>query len=86
VAVKKGIGREVAVLRAPEETRPLLTEGARKALDALPDRTPLKPDFPIKMRMRSRDREGASLKEPWFTEREMEVHNGLDIISGTASA
>jgi len=84
VAVKKGIGREAAVLLAAEETRPLLVEGARRAVAALPHRKPLKPEFPVKLRIRSLGPHGATLETPWFTDRECEVRNGLEIISGTS--
>jgi D-amino peptidase len=48
VAVKKGIAREAAVLYPFEETRKALYEGARKAMEVIPDCKPYKMDFPVK--------------------------------------
>ena len=48
VAVKKGIAREAAILFPFEETRKALYEGARKAMEAVPDCKPYKMDFPVK--------------------------------------
>jgi len=83
VAVKKGVGREAAILMAPEDTRPLLTAGARRAMAELPNRTPLKPDFPINLRIRSIGPDDADPATPWFAERKRIVHHGLDVIEGS---
>ena len=83
VAVKRGLGREAAVLLAPSDARALLVEGARRAVVALPQLKPLKPTFPVKLRIRSMGPNGATLEHPWFADRECEVRTGLDIISGT---
>jgi len=83
VAVKRGLGREAAVLLAPSDTRALLIEGAGRAAAALPQRKPLKPKFPVKLRIRWMDPHGATLEHPWFADRECEVRTGLDIASGT---
>ena len=47
VAVKKGITREAAVLYPFEETHKALYEGAKKAMEAIPDCKPYKMDLPI---------------------------------------
>ncbi len=48
VAVKKGIAREAAVLYPFEETHKALYEGAKKAMEAIPDCKPYRMDLPIK--------------------------------------
>jgi D-amino peptidase len=48
VAVKEGISREAAILYPFEETRPALYEGAKKAMEALPNCKPYKLELPIK--------------------------------------
>ena len=83
VAVKRGISREAAVLRAPAETRPMLAEGARRAMAALPRRRPLKPAFPVALRVRVLRDQDATLDQPWFSERESVVRCGLDILRGS---
>jgi len=83
VAVKKGISREAAVLLAPDDTRPLLREGARRAVAALPTLRPFKPSFPLTLRTRRLDAQKATLENPRFMERECVVRQGLDVISGS---
>ena len=51
VAVKKGIGREAALLYPFEQTRKALYEGARKAMEAIPECKPYTMDIPIKGKM-----------------------------------
>ena len=86
VAVKTGISRQAAALLAPEDARALLTDGARRAMAALPQRRPLKPKFPVNLRFRRSDSpKDAALDTPWFTEREYVVHNGLDILGWTVA-
>ncbi|MCF7853895.1 MAG: M55 family metallopeptidase [Candidatus Pacebacteria bacterium] len=83
VAVKKGISREAAVLLAAEETRPMLIEGAQRAMNELGGRKPLKPHFPVKLRIRSIGPNAAEPDTPWYSDRECIVRNGLDVISGS---
>jgi D-amino peptidase len=83
VAVKRGISREAAVLRAPAETLPMLAEGARRAMAALSRRQPLKPAFPVNLRIRTLRAPDSTLESPGFAEREAVVRNGLDIIRGS---
>jgi len=83
VAVKKGISREAAILLAPEETRELLIEGARRAVAALPHRKPYKISLPVKLRTRRRSPQDGPSESPYFVEREVEVRSALDIISGS---
>ena len=51
VAVKMGIGREAALLYPFEQTRKALYEGARKAMEAIPECKPYAMDIPIKGKM-----------------------------------
>lgn len=83
VAVKQGITREAAVLLAAEETRPLLRDGARRAVAELRHRKPYQPAFPLRMRVRTLGPKGGTPETPWYAERECEVRSGLDIISGS---
>ncbi len=84
VAVKKGIAREAAVLLAPGETRPMLAEGAKRAMEALPARRPYKPAFPVRLRVRAKGTPGAAaLDAPWYVERTAVVQCGLDILKGS---
>lgn len=85
VAVKKGLGREAAFLLAPEDARALLREGGKQAMAALPNLQPYKPDFPVRMRLRSINAPEAPLEHPWYADRECEVRCGLDIVSGSRS-
>jgi len=48
VAVKEGITREAAVLYPFEETHKALYEGAKKAMEAIPNCKPYRMDLPIK--------------------------------------
>lgn len=83
VAVKKGLSREAAVLLAAEETRPMLVAGARRAMDERPQRKPLKPNFPLTLRVRSIGPNKEAPDTPWYSEREWDVRCGLDIIKGS---
>ena len=83
VAVKRGINREAAALLAAAETRPLLVEGARQALAARAARKPLKPAFPLALRIRESDPQRAVPETPWFAERTCVVRTGLDIFTGS---
>ncbi len=86
VAVKKGISREAAMLMPPEDTRPMLIEGAKKAAASAHERRPLKPQFPLKLKMRWIDAHNQNPDSPYFIERETTVENGLDIRTGTLNA
>ena len=86
VAVKKGISRQAAVLLAPSDARAALAEGAERAMAALPQRVPFRPAFPVKLRVRSIIPGAATLETPWYSERECEVRNGLDIIRGSTGS
>ena len=48
VAVKKGLGREAALLYPFEETRKALYEGAKRAIAAIPNCKPYRIELPIK--------------------------------------
>jgi len=85
VAVKQGLGREAAILLAPDDARSLLVAGAKRALAERAGRKAYKPDFPVTMRVRSLGPNAAAPDTPWYTERECEVRNGLDIIRGTTA-
>ena len=81
VAVKKGIHREAAILLAAEETRPLLIEGAKKAIEALPQLKPLKIKLPVHVRVRRIGPQGATGDNPYYVEREAEVDSQLNILA-----
>lgn len=81
VAVKKGLGRQAGVLLAPAATRPMLVEGGRRAMAALPFLRPYKPKFPIKMRVRRKTNDPSNLDAPWYQEREGVINNGLELFS-----
>ncbi|MCM8825627.1 MAG: M55 family metallopeptidase [Candidatus Omnitrophica bacterium] len=83
VAVKKGISREAAILLSPEETRLMLIEGAKKAIEMRSQLKPLKVKLPVKLRIKRLGPEGATLENPYFGEKEVEVRSALDIISGS---
>jgi len=81
VAVKQGLSREAAVLLAPEETRELLKASARAAVAALPRLKPYRIKLPV--RVRTRCLAAGSLENPYYFERETEVHDPLNIIVRT---
>ena len=81
VAVKQGIHREAAIMLAAEETRPLLIEGARKAVEALPQRKPFKIKLPVQVRVRRIAPQGSTGDNPYYVEREAEVDSQLNIIA-----
>ena len=80
VAVKKGIHREAAIMLAAEDTRPLLIEGAERAVEALPQRKPLKIKLPVHVRVRRIGPEGGTGDNPYYVEREVEVDSQLNIL------
>jgi len=79
VAVKRGISREAAVLIAPEETRLLLREGARMAVEAIPRLRPFKAAFPMKVRLRRLGPDAADPANPYFVDTETEIASALEI-------
>ena len=81
VAVKEGIHREAAILLAAEETRPLLIEGAKKAVDALPRLKPYKITLPVHVRVRRIGPQGAAGDNPYYVEREATVESQADILA-----
>lgn len=83
VAVKRGISREAAILLSPDDTRPLLIEGARRAVEAIPRLRPYKVSLPMKLRIRRRSPEGGSPDSPYFVEQELVVRSALDVITGS---
>ncbi|MCM8771891.1 MAG: M55 family metallopeptidase [Candidatus Omnitrophica bacterium] len=83
VAVKKGISREAAILLSPRETKILLKQGAKKAIEMLPKLKPYKVKFPIKLVIRKIGPEETKPENPYYSEKEFIVENALDIITGT---
>jgi len=83
VAVKQGISREAAVLLSPEETREMLIEGAKKAVDAIGKLPPYKVKFPIKLVIRKMGPRGTTPENPYFSEEEKIVTNPFEIVSGS---
>lgn len=83
VAVKKGIGREAAVLLSPTDTRQLLIEGARKSIEMLPELKPYRVKLPLKIRIRSLATEAKTPDNPYFTDMEGEVRYIKDIYTGS---
>ncbi|MCM8788570.1 MAG: hypothetical protein NC907_02140, partial [Candidatus Omnitrophica bacterium] len=65
------------------ETRAMLIEGAKKAVEMLLQLKPLKVKLPITLRIKRLGPEGATLENPYFTEKKVEVRSALDIISGS---
>ncbi len=82
VAVKQGISREAAILLAAEATRPMLIEGARRAVAERHQRSVLKPTFPVELRIRSLDSAIPGSEPSNFVERSYTVHDGLEVITG----
>ena len=80
VAVKKGLGRQSAVLIAAEETHDMLVSGAKKAVEALPHREPLKIELPIKARRRYINPDASSLHNPYYVDKEALVERQIDSI------
>lgn len=55
VEVKRGLGRESALMVAPKRARKMIYDGAREAIRRLPKIKPLKPRFPLKVRWQFKD-------------------------------
>jgi len=79
VAVKKGLGRESAILLAPEDARRLLREGARQAVAALALRKPYNIKLPIHCKISSIDPRDPTNATPRVIEREIEISDPLKI-------
>lgn len=79
VAVKKGIGREAAILYPFEETRKALYEGAKRAMAAIKKCKPYLPDLPIKVKVQYLDLD-TSVPERKLVTREGTVKDGLHIL------
>ena len=79
VSVKKGIAREAAVLYPFEETRKALYEGARKAMEVIPDCKPYKMDFPVKGKLQYLKRESDNA-EPKIVTKEAVFNDPRDIL------
>ncbi len=79
VAVKKGISREAAILYPFEETRQALYEGARRAMEAIPECKPYTMELPVKGRMQylKPDPEGS---EPKLATKEAVFSDPRDIL------
>jgi D-amino peptidase len=79
VAVKKGLGREAAVLYPFEETRRALYEGAKRAIKAIPQCKPYQIAVPIKVKKQFIDiaRHGY---EPAVVTREGVVEDPLQLL------
>jgi D-amino peptidase len=85
VAVKEGISREAAVLFAAEDTRKLLTEGAKCAVVSIPRLKPYKINLPLRLTIFQRRLAPVTGEEddPYFVKEERVVRSALDIISGS---
>ena len=79
VAVKEGLSREAAILIPPEETREMLIEGARRAVEALPDLRPYKIKLPCHAKTRRMNPAESTLETPYYAEREMMMESQLDV-------
>jgi D-amino peptidase len=79
VAVKQGISREAAILYPFEETRPALYEGAKKAMEALPNCKPYKLELPIKGKLQYLKR-ASETAEPEVVTKEAIFNDQGDIL------
>jgi D-amino peptidase len=79
VAVKKGIGREAAVLYPFEETRKALYEGAKRAVAAIPRCKPYQLTLPIQARMQKLVFEKGST-EPKLVTKEATFQDALHVL------
>ncbi|GEM_PF-6371955 len=61
----------------------MLKEGAKKAIEMLPQLKPYKVKLPLKLVIRRLGPEGTTFDNPYFAEKEFEVKNALDIICGS---
>ena len=79
VSVKKGIGREAAILYPFEETRKALYEGAKQAMAAIPKCKPYVPDLPIKVKVQYFEMD-SSVPERKLVTREGTVNDAFHIL------
>jgi D-amino peptidase len=79
VSVKKGIGRESAILYPFEETGKALYDGAKKAMEAIPKCKPYVLDLPIKVKVQYFETD-PSVPEKKLVTREGTVENALHIL------
>ena len=79
VAVKKGIGREAAVLYPFEETRKALYEGAKRAIAAIPNCKPYRIEVPIKAKKQYIDI-GRDSYEPHVVTKEGVIDDPLHLL------
>ncbi|RLE05787.1 MAG: hypothetical protein DRJ13_01345 [Bacteroidetes bacterium] len=80
VAVKKGIAREAAILYPFEETRKALYEGARKAMEAIPECIPFTMDTPVKGKMQYLQWDSEA-SEPKFLTKEAVFNDPRNILN-----
>ena len=80
VAVKKGIAREAALLYPFEETRKALYEGARKAMEAIPECKPYTMDIPVKGKMQYLQWDSEA-SEPKFLTKEAVFNDPRNILN-----
>lgn len=78
VEVKKGLGREAAMLYPFAETRQALYEGAKRAVAAIPNCKPFKLELPIKAKKQYLVFEGPE-KKPVLKTKEGTITSALDI-------
>ena len=78
VEVKKGLGREAAMLYPFAETRKALYEGAKRAVDAIPNCKPYRIELPIKAKKQYLVFEGPENK-PRLETKEGSIESALDI-------
>ncbi|NLB54250.1 MAG: M55 family metallopeptidase [Lentisphaerae bacterium] len=78
VAVKKGLGRESAILLSQEDTYKKLSESAEKAMITLPNLKPFKETYPINLRITQKG--SGSDENPYFSKREVVINNALEIV------
>ena len=78
VEVKKGLGREAAMLYPFAETRKALYEGAKRAVDAIPNCKPYRIELPIKAKKQYLVFEGPENK-PRLETKEGTIESALDI-------
>ena len=68
---------------APDDTRQMLIEGAKKAITMLPELKPYRVKFPLKIRIRHLATEVKNPDNPYFIDIEGEVQNIKDIYTGS---
>ncbi len=79
VSTKKGLARESAQLYPFDETRQALYEGAKRAIQAIPDCNPYSLDFPVKAKKQYVVQDGNS-PEPKVVTKEKEINHPLQIL------